>query len=104
MAQPWMTRELAGLEVDITSADISSSYATHITSRNKHHISDTSKENNLPPTQTDNDTHDDGAATPSNLCSLPRGSSELITLMILVRTLLECDAISTAYKPLHRLL
>ena len=29
MAQPQMTRELAGLEVDVANVDINSGYATH---------------------------------------------------------------------------
>ena len=60
--------------------DIYSSYATNSKLRNKPQISDVAKENNLPPKQASNDTHDDGAATPLNLCSPPRDNSELITL------------------------
>ena len=35
MAQPQMTRELAGLEVDPADVDINSRYAIHSQSRNK---------------------------------------------------------------------
>ena len=43
-------------------------------------IPDAATENNLPPIQDGNDSHDDGAATPLNLHSPPRDSSELITI------------------------
>ena len=46
MPQPQMIKELVGLEVDLASIDINSSYATHSNSRNKSHIPDASKDNN----------------------------------------------------------
>ena len=75
-----MTRELVGLEADLTSVDINSSYAIHSKLRNKPQIPDAAKENNLSPTQAGNNTNDAGAAASWNLCSPPRDSSELITL------------------------
>ena len=80
MTQPWMPRQLVGLEVKITTVDIISSYDTHCKSRNKSQISETAKENSLSPTQASNNTHDEEAATPLNMHSPPRDSSELITL------------------------
>ena len=80
MAQLQMTRELVRLEVDLASVDINNSYATHSKLRNESQISDTAEENNLPPTQTSNNTHGDEEATPSNLCSPLRNSSELVTI------------------------
>ena len=80
MAQPWMNRILAGLEVDLTSVDINSNYATQSKSRSKLKIPGTPKEKCLPSTQASNNTHYDEAATPLNLCSPPRHSFELITL------------------------
>ena len=56
-----------GLKVDLARADINSNSATCSKLRNKSQIPDTVEENNLPPTQANNNTHDDGAATPSNL-------------------------------------
>ena len=41
-----MTRELAGLEVDFSSVDINSSYATNSNLRKKSQITDAAKENN----------------------------------------------------------
>ena len=80
MAQPWMTRELAGLEVDFTHANIDNSYNTCNKLRNKSKIPDAAKENNLAPIQASNNAHDGEAATPSNLCSPPSDSIELIIL------------------------
>ena len=54
-----MTRELAGLEVDLTSVNINSTYATHIKLRNKPQVSYSAKENNLSPTPACDNTNDD---------------------------------------------
>ena len=62
MAQSQMKRELGGLEVDLASVDINSSYATHSKLRNKSEIPDAAEDNNLPPTQACNDTHIDETA------------------------------------------
>ena len=77
-----MTRELARLEVDLTSVDINCGYATHSKLRNKSQIPDAGKKkkNNLLSTQTSNKTHGDGADTSSNLYSPLRDSWESITL------------------------
>ena len=45
-----MTRELAGLEVDLTNVDINSGYITYSQVRNKSQIPDAARENNLPST------------------------------------------------------
>ena len=99
MAQPQMARELTGLEVDLTDVDINSSYAIHSQSRNKSQIPESASENNLPSTPATNNTHDDGTATSSNLCSLPRDTSELITLRNAGKNSDRmCYSISTTYR------
>ena len=80
MAHSQMTRVLVKLEADFTSVDINNSYATHSKSNNKSQIPDTAKENNLLPKEAINKTCGDEAATPFNLHSPLRESSELITL------------------------
>ena len=75
-----MARNLAGLEVDLTNVDITSSYATYSQSEKKSQIPDAAGENNLPCTQASNSTNDDKTVTSSNLCLPPRGSLELISL------------------------
>ena len=104
MTQTQMTVELVGLEVDFTSVDINSSYAIHSKLRNKSQIPDAAEENNLPPTQASNITYVDEAASPLNLHSPPRDSSELITHSDAGQNSAKWDAISTTYKLLHRLL
>ena len=52
-----MTRELVGLEVDLASVDMNSSYAVCSKSRKKSQLPVASKDNNLPSTQACNDTH-----------------------------------------------
>ena len=47
MAQPQVTRELAGLEVDLTNVSINSGYATCIQSKSDYQILDAAGENNL---------------------------------------------------------
>ena len=79
MVQPQMTRELVGVEVDLTSVVINRSYATHSKLRNKSQIHDAAKENNLSPTEVGKNTYNDGAATPLNLHSSPRDSLGSIT-------------------------
>ena len=71
MAQLLMTRELAGLEIDLTNVDINSSCATHSQLRNKSQIPDVARENNLTSTPATNNTHNDEATT-SNLHPPPK--------------------------------
>ena len=71
MAQPYMTRELAGLETDLMNVDINSGYATCSQLNNKSQIPDAAGEHNLPSTHAINNAHDDEAAT-SNMHSPSR--------------------------------
>ena len=80
MAQPNMTREFAGLEIDVTYVDTNSGYATSSLSRNESQIPYAARENNLLPTPATNNTHNDEAAISCNLTSPPRDTSKLITL------------------------
>ena len=70
-----MIREVATLEVVFTNVDI----------------------NNLPYTPATNNTHDDEAATFTNLHSPPTDTLELITLSDASQTQPECNDIFTAY-------
>ena len=85
------------LEVDFANLDINSSYA-YSKLRNKSKIPDAAEENNLALTQASNNFLYDEAATPLNLHSPLGDSSELIPLVMPVRTLLQCNAISTTYE------
>ena len=76
MAKPWMTRELAGLDIGLTSVDINSGYATHSESRNKSQIPDAAREDNVPSTQAPYNETD----TFFDLHSLPRDNSDMISL------------------------
>ena len=94
MAQPQMTRELAGLEIDLTNVDINCGHATHSHLRNKSQIPKVFGENNLPLHYATNNAYNDEAATSSNLHSPPLNYSPLV---MLVKTQPECNVISTAY-------
>ena len=98
MAQLWMIRELARLKVDFTSVDINNSYATHSKLSNKSQTPGVAEENNLWPTQASNNTNAGGETAIPSICIHYLGTAQnWSSLAMPVRTLLECDAISTAY-------
>ena len=75
-----MTRELAGLDIDLTNVDSNSGYATFSELKNKSQVPDVARENNLPSKPAINNTHYNEAATSSNMLSPHSNNSELITL------------------------
>ena len=92
-----MTRELAGLEADLSNVGINNSYTTHSQLRNKAQISDAAGENNLLFTPATSNTHDDETATSLNLCSPSRDNSVLITINNASENSTKCDYIFTSY-------
>ena len=54
-----MTRELIGLEVDLTNVDINSGIVTHSQLTNKSQILEAARENNLPSTPATSNAHND---------------------------------------------
>ena len=92
--------ELTGLEVDLASEDINNSCTTHPTSRRKHKILDAAEENSLPNTQGSYNTHEwRGSYSFESVFHYLGTAQEFWSpLVMTVRTLLECEAISTAYE------